>query len=796
MPVPTLAIRRTRLEQLVDDHPDRQIVLVRGPAGSGKSVFVSQWAAARSGPCAWLAVDASDNDADHLEQCLDEAVSSAATVVVDGVDAVHAETARQVLGRLVEHPPDGVRLVLVGRAKPRIGLERARLRGDLVEVGPAALRFRRREIEALAAAWTERPGDVADLEQETLGWAAGLRLLQLEAAPEGPGDPDVANEYVREELIDGSSRELQSFLEVTCWLPAVTEEIGAAAVDRRPLTPLELEALPLVPVASRPGALRYPPILARALRDEYRRRDRRAATQALVRAADACRRSGDPATAVDLLLGADQAADTVATAACADLAASGDDGLRRLDELFRRHPDTTPTSGPWVAWRAQAAVATGHVAEAATLLRNDVGTGAPSPRELSDGGALAAARGAVAERMGDVAGLQRAADRLLDAAPADDPRGDLTAHCWRVRAMVWSGQVPAATMALRGLEAVAAGLLDAASPIDAAGDVALARAWVAWSSGDVETVAGALLPQRRPRDDGIRNAERALLAGFVHRERNQLAEAVVHLRDARTIADNIHHVVAALAASELARCHRSAGAFMDALELLVSTRSSMTDLPPAVDVHLRSTEARVRLDQHDIDSARAVVRAAPPGVETQLLAARVALAHSPARAGRLLASVHARTPRQAVEVLLLRAQLPGEEPSQVAAALVRAVSEGGPLGLVRTFLDEGPVISRLLGELTLASGDPVLGRIGALARQELALGPGDGGETIAPVEQLTTRELAVLRMLPLRLSNREMADQMYISVNTLKTHVRAIYRKLDVPHRSAAVRRARALALV
>ena len=51
-------------------------------------------------------------------------------------------------------------------------------------------------------------------------------------------------------------------------------------------------------------------------------------------------------------------------------------------------------------------------------------------------------------------------------------------------------------------------------------------------------------------------------------------------------------------------------------------------------------------------------------------------------------------------------------------------------------------------------------------------------------------------MLPLRMSNREMAAQLYISVNTLKTHVRAIYRKLDAPHRSAAVRRATVLQLV
>jgi ATP/maltotriose-dependent transcriptional regulator MalT len=103
-------------------------------------------------------------------------------------------------------------------------------------------------------------------------------------------------------------------------------------------------------------------------------------------------------------------------------------------------------------------------------------------------------------------------------------------------------------------------------------------------------------------------------------------------------------------------------------------------------------------------------------------------------------------------------------------------------------------VCRRLPELALESTDRSLGRIAALACQEVALAPARA--STPPVEQLTTRELAVLRMLPLRMSNREMAAQMYISVNTLKTHVRAIYRKLDVPHRSAAVRRAKALELV
>ncbi len=104
--------------------------------------------------------------------------------------------------------PDDVRLVLISRSKPRLGLERARLRGDLVEVTPAAMRFERAEIELLTSTWTGRQFDAAALEQETLGWAAGLRLAQLEGstgdAPPAtwPGSDGVAGDYVREEVID------------------------------------------------------------------------------------------------------------------------------------------------------------------------------------------------------------------------------------------------------------------------------------------------------------------------------------------------------------------------------------------------------------------------------------------------------------------------------------------------------------------------------------------------------------------------------------------------------------------
>ncbi|HEX5878849.1 MAG TPA: response regulator transcription factor, partial [Actinomycetota bacterium] len=64
------------------------------------------------------------------------------------------------------------------------------------------------------------------------------------------------------------------------------------------------------------------------------------------------------------------------------------------------------------------------------------------------------------------------------------------------------------------------------------------------------------------------------------------------------------------------------------------------------------------------------------------------------------------------------------------------------------------------------------------------------------VEPLTERELAVLRLLATRLSNREIGRQLYVSVNTVRTHIQAVYRKLGVGTRADAVAHARELGLL
>jgi LuxR family maltose regulon positive regulatory protein len=102
-------------------------------------------------------------------------------------------------------------------------------------------------------------------------------------------------------------------------------------------------------------------------------------------------------------------------------------------------------------------------------------------------------------------------------------------------------------------------------------------------------------------------------------------------------------------------------------------------------------------------------------------------------------------------------------------------------GHVALFLDAGRPVERLLRALDLANPTPVTRALVTKAAARRARGGVTG---------LTERELDVIRYLPSTLSGAEIADRLYISVNTLRTHLQVIYRKLDVGGRRDAVRRA------
>ena len=137
-------------------------------------------------------------------------------------------------------------------------------------------------------------------------------------------------------------------------------------------------------------------------------------------------------------------------------------------------------------------------------------------------------------------------------------------------------------------------------------------------------------------------------------------------------------------------------------------------------------------------------------------------------------------------------------------ALARALALGEAEGYVRVFLDEGEPLVRLLRNArtrgivpryvarllaAVESGSSALDRCGS---------PTAPASTHPPtlLEPLTARELDVLRLLPTHLSSSEIAAELYVSANTVRSHIKNIYNKLAVHRRSDAVARARELRLL
>jgi LuxR family maltose regulon positive regulatory protein len=128
------------------------------------------------------------------------------------------------------------------------------------------------------------------------------------------------------------------------------------------------------------------------------------------------------------------------------------------------------------------------------------------------------------------------------------------------------------------------------------------------------------------------------------------------------------------------------------------------------------------------------------------------------------------------------------------SALERALSLAEPEGYVRTFVDQGEPMARLLRQ-ALSQGivPSYAARLLAAFDAEAELMP---SAMDALVEPLTERELEVLRLIVAGLTNAEIAEELFIAISTVKSHVNHIYGKLGVENRVQAVNRARSLGLL
>ncbi|MFC5235202.1 LuxR C-terminal-related transcriptional regulator [Pseudonocardia zijingensis] len=753
-------------------------------------------------------------------------------LVLDNLHEIRSPRVHEALVRLAERPPP-FRLLVTTRRDPPWPLARLRLAGLVAEVRAADLAFRTDEAADLFA----RLGvgvTAAQLEQlveRTEGWPAGLRLVALhlaaidDAAVEDASaddldaavrafsgqDHSVAG-YLLTEVLDRESPGTIAFLETISVVDLVRGDLADALTGRgdgsRVLADLAASHL-FVQAVGRPGRwyrlhrliadiLRARPAPRRERRDLHRR------AAEWFRAHDMPLDALRSAVAGELWpLAAELAGTHAFKLVLAGRARAVEGTLTRVPRpALAAHPEIT-------ASLALARVALGSDTEVATLI--DLGRAGSA-----DVAARRAARAAV----------------LLDVSASGLARiaGDWERALAAYRSLPLEPDALAA-LGMAGAEAV---------PVIVANNRGTAALW----AGDLGAAEHHLSLAVGIHLDGLAISQ--LNASAYHAllrcERGELDAAEAEaLRVVGTAVDN-----------GLEQAVQCVGAYLT-LARVVLDRGGTDEADPWLDrvadvvalgaePHVRLAAAIVLAERREAAGERAAAllalrspgdlagRRPPPGLRERWMAAEAALL---ARAGRgaaareLLERMGRPTSDEmllaAAQVHLLLGGLPEAaalRASAAAASHVRGQVVGGvfdtllaaaagdedlaldrledalvaaaPWSLRRPFLAEAPTVAPLLGRrIEIGSGAAAF----AVDLQERmsASQPAGAATTPALTDPLTGRERTVLRYLASTLSNAEIAAELYVSVSTVKTHQRALYRKLGATGRREAVKRARLL---
>jgi LuxR family maltose regulon positive regulatory protein len=763
------------------------------------------------------------------------AQDSPVTLVVDDLHLLTEPSVLDGLDYVLRNAGGGLRLVVSSRVDPMLPLHRYRLAGELAEIRAADLAFSIPEAALLMAQHgiTLSAGSLERLTRRTEGWAAGIRLaaISMDAHP----DPDqfvrelvaensVVTVYLVEEVLNAQPPEVRDMLLSTSILDRVSAEAASELTGNEQAAAI-LSAVAHANAFVQPighGWYRYHTLFAEVMRLKLKHEHPDRIAPLHRRAARWYERNGSLTHAVRHA--ADAGDWPLAAGIVIDGLAVGDIIEPRGDQSLAAGFLNMPQSLAWTEPApllicAAIALSAGQydTSTAALAAAEDTLGRLPADQEPAARLAGAMIRLAACRRTGDLAGAADAAaraQRLVDTVPIDQlvRYPEIRAHVLSGRGAVelWAGHLDEAARVLDSGVAAATVSGSEHERADGLGYAALAAAL----RGELGHAAQLAAEGSAPANDGARppvghSSAAALVAlAWVHLERNELREARSRLKQAHaTLGVRPDKLVNALACTVAAAYALAEGRPSVAAELVARARQGWP-VPQWLDQRLTLIESRTHAAAGD--ALAAVAAAARAGREVPLEAA-VVLAEAWVLAGDriearraltpALAALHAVPERTRLQAWLVDARLKyaSGDPVRGRRSLESALRLGEqeqlrlPFAMARTWL-------RL-----------VLWRDPALAhahRQLLEPGlispPGWGpahqvpsaGAEPALITHLSEREREVLRNVARMLSSAEVATEMYISVNTVKTHLKSIYRKLDAVNRRDAVRRARQLELI
>ena len=852
--LPATLIARPVLHDRLTAGAGRRLTVVVGSAGAGKSVLLSSWTAGRPpGLTSWLSCDRADANpvrfwtgfieaarvvaprfgADAVGLlAMDNTMSPDVTasiandaaelpagsaLIVDDFHTAAAAVAGDMTDLVERWPAGTAQLLLASRSDPPLRLHRLQMTGDVCELRDRDLYFSLAESRDLLEGFGVEVGDreLALLHQRSEGWAAAVQMAALSLR--GTSDParaaralEVRGQAIAEffvyEVLEQQSPEVAQFMLDTSILGEVTADT-CAAVTGRPdaaalLRTVSTAYLFLVSLDDEQSSFRYHHLVRQLLRAELHARDPAREQKLQLRAAEWYEAEGDSQRAARHFLAARQA----------------DRALTLLEDRvvpdFLADPAMPAPLDVSKVGPAALADAPGRLLTLASdlLLWGDIARGGeyldllerarpPIPPESTLAVRFAVMRSFHYQEIGQM-------DMAVDAA--------LTARGIQERTQVtdgWNTSVPlillaaykcledpqavereaAAALAMPGLSEPARLLLVPGAQalvwfevgrLTAAADAARAAEVQAQRLGFVRhffavdslrTLAGLAL-ERRDLDTAEQLTEQALSIA----ERRRPGNEFMTLLDRAQIWAARGQVREALATIEAAR------------QILAGTGSVLL-------MRADELEALLRLSLGDPRTPAELASGLPPA-RRSLLLARIALASGDHRAaaGQLHSpSPGDLTPRRALVRQLLLAAAAIERGDPMTAGVVGgAIQTARQEGYLNTVVSAAPQVTGYLIEHVIPGRrDPYIDQLARAGLEARAAQPDASRSRSLLAEPLTPAELRVLKLLPTS-TYLQMAEVLYVSRNTVKTHLRSIYQKLGVESRTQAIQRAVELRLL
>jgi LuxR family maltose regulon positive regulatory protein len=764
-------------------------------------------------------------------------------LVLDDYHMIDSEPIDHALTFLLEHLPPQMHLVIATREDPSLPLPRYRARGQLTELRAADLRFTPTEAAEFlnqVMGLNLSDGDVAALETRTEGWIAGLQLAALSMQ----GREDIAGfiqvftgshrfvlDYLVEEVLQRQPEQIRSFLLQTAILDRLCAPLCNAVTEREDgkeiLDVLERSNLFLIPLDDQRQWYRYHHLFADVLQTHLTEQAEQVASLHQA-ASEWYEQNGLRSDAIRHAL-----------------AAKDYERAAGLIELAWSAMDISYQSAAWLGWvkalpdeliRARPVLSVGYAwalldggkLEASEARLRDAQRFLEMPLEnmvvvdkeqfRSLPASISTARAYRSLALGDIPGAVKYARQALELTPEDD----------RVRYIQATSLLGLAQYASGNLEAAERSLADFQTNLRKSGDIQTLIG-ITFLLADIRVALGRLheadssykqtlrlaTGQGEPMPLGTADLYRG--RGELYVERGELEAAAQHLLTSQKLGEQAattdwaHRLCVSLA-----RLKEAKGDPDEALALLdeaerVYIRGPLPDVRPVA-----ALKARVWLRQGRLAEAFRWARAQGLSVDDDLrytgefehitLARAFMTRYKTDRVdgdlhaalgllGRLLqAAEEGGRKGSAIEILILHSlayQAQGNQPLALAS-LERALSLAEPEGYVRTFVDEGEAMRLLIEKQARNRDHPLSGYAGKLLAAFTQPVTAPKSDMIEP---LSERELDVLRLLRSELSGPEIAQELIVSLNTLRTHTKNIFNKLGVNNRRAAVRRAEELEL-